>query len=65
MSIERRCPIRALSIFWEEFVAEICLLKGVFIIEDVSVVERCQLKEGVLLGRSPFFGRNLLQRYVY
>ena len=47
MLIERRCPVRELSVFWEEFVARICLLKGVFIIEDVSVVERCQLKEGV------------------
>ena len=65
MSIDRRCPVRELSIFWEEFVAGICLLKGVFGIEDVSVVERCQLKEGVRLGRFPFFGRNLLQGYVY
>ena len=47
MLIERRCPVRELSFFWEEFVAGICLLKGVFGIEDVSVVERCQLKEGV------------------
>ena len=41
MSIERRCPVRELSIFWEEFVAEICLLKDIFGIEDVSVVEKC------------------------
>ena len=47
MLIERRCPVRELSIFWEEFVAGICPLKDVFGIEDVSVVERCQLKEGV------------------
>ena len=47
MSIERRCPVREISIFWEELVAEICLLKGVFIIEDVFFVERYQLKEGV------------------
>ena len=65
MSIERRCPVREISIFWKELVAGICQLKDIFGIEDVSVVERCQLKEGVRLGSSPFFGRNLLQRYVY
>ena len=47
MSIERRCPVSELSIFWEEFVAGICPLKDVFGIEDVSVVKRYQLKEGV------------------
>ena len=47
MSIDRRCPVREISIFWEELVAGICQLKDVFGIEDVSVVEKCQLIEGV------------------